>query len=292
MNGFRRLHLRLLLWSSFGEPKRNVTSTLILLYQRIRKLLFLSGLTVGRVLGHSQEGLLVFGELLGGNQLRLFISFEGVEGSGKTTQVEMLHSFLVDMRVSVVKTREPGGTALGDRLRPLLLEPSDAPFSPLAELFLYVAARAQLVKEVIAPALDHHTVVISDRYVDSTIAYQGYARGIDMSLIERLNQSATNGCLPDLTVLLDMDPEVGLNRISSRPLSLHGAGKDRLEGESLHFHRQVRKGYLLLADRNPDRFFVVNGRSRKEEIHKLVKHELIRRYPDSFPTQVPTKSTV
>ena len=234
----------------------------------------------------------MFGELFGGNLLRLFLSFEGVEGSGKTTQVEMLHSFLVDMRVSVLKTREPGGTALGDRLRPILLEPSDAPFSPLAELFLYAAARAQLVKEVIAPALDHHTVVISDRYVDSTIAYQGYARGIDISLIERLNQSATNGCMPHLTVLLDMDPEIGLDRISSRPLRLLGGGKDRLESESLHFHRQVRQGYLLLADRSPDRFLVVNGRARKEEIHQLIKHELIRRYPDSFPTQVLTKSAV
>ncbi|MCK4590728.1 MAG: dTMP kinase, partial [Candidatus Latescibacteria bacterium] len=166
--------------------------------------------------------------------MRLFISFEGVEGSGKTTQVEMLHSFLVDMRVSVLKTREPGGTALGDRLRPILLEHSDVPVSPLAELFLYAAARAQLVKEVIAPALDHHTVVISDRYVDSTIAYQGYARGIDIALIERLNQSATNGCTPHLTVLLDVDPEIGLSRISSRPLRLLGGGRDRLESESLH----------------------------------------------------------
>ena len=215
--------------------------------------------------------------------MRLFISFEGVEGSGKTTQVEMLHSFLVDMRVSVVKTREPGGTALGDRLRPILLEPSDAPFSPLAELFLYAAARAQLVKEVIAPALDHHTVVISDRYVDSTIAYQGYARGLDLGLIERLNQSATNGCMPHLTVLLDIDPEIGLNRISSKPLRLLG-GKDRLESESLYFHRQVRKGYLLLADRHKDRFFVVNARESKENIHKLIKQELIRRYPGNLPT--------
>jgi len=215
--------------------------------------------------------------------LRLFISFEGVEGSGKTTQVEMLHSFLVDMRISVLKTREPGGTALGDRLRPILLEHSDVPVSPFAELFLYAAARAQLVKEMIAPALDHHTAVISDRYVDSTIAYQGYARGIDIALIERLNQSVTNGCMPHLTVLLDVDPEIGLSRISSRPLRLLGGGRDRLESESLHFHRLVRKGYLLLADRNSDRFFVVNARESKEEIHRRIKHELIHRYPDNFP---------
>jgi len=221
--------------------------------------------------------------------LRLFISFEGVEGSGKTTQVEMLHSFLVDMHVSVLKTREPGGTALGDRLRPILLEHSDVPVSPLAELFLYAAARAQLVKEVIAPALDHHTVVISDRYVDSTIAYQGYARAIDIALIERLNQSATNGCMPHMTVLLDVDPEIGLSRISSRPLRLLSGGWDRLESESLHFHRQVRKGYLLLADRNRDRFFVVNARQSKEEIHRLIKQELLRRYPDNFPMALQAK---
>ena len=223
--------------------------------------------------------------------MRLFISFEGVEGSGKTTQVEMLHSFLVDMRVSVLKTREPGGTALGDRLRPILLEHSDVPVSPLAELFLYAAARAQLVKEVIAPALDHHTVVISDRYVDSTIAYQGYARGIDIALIERLNRSATNGCMPHMTVLLDVDPEIGLSRISSRPLRLLGGGRDRLESESLHFHRQVRKGYLLLADRNRDRFFVVNARQHKDEIHRLIKQELICRYPDNFPMSVHVEPT-
>ncbi|MBN1592965.1 MAG: dTMP kinase [Candidatus Coatesbacteria bacterium] len=230
------------------------------------------------------------GNLLGGDLLRLFISFEGVEGSGKTTQVEMLHNYLVEMRISVLKTREPGGTALGDRLRPILLEHSDAPCCPLSELFLYAAARAQLVKEVIAPALDHHTVVISDRYVDSTVAYQGYARGLDISLIERLNRSATNGCMPHLTVLLDTDPEVGLNRISSRALTLLGCGKDRLESESLHFHRQVRKGYQILADRNPDRFFVVNGRRNKEDIHQQIKHELIRRYPESFPLPIPARN--
>ncbi|RLC43098.1 MAG: dTMP kinase [Candidatus Coatesbacteria bacterium] len=214
--------------------------------------------------------------------MRLFITFEGVEGAGKTTQVEMLHSFLVDMRVSVLKTREPGGTALGDRLRPVLLEPSEVPFAPLSEMFLYMAARAQLVKEVIVPALNHHTVVISDRYVDSTIAYQGYARGIDISLIQRLNKTATNGCMPHLTVLLDIDPEIGLQRISSKPLRFIGNGKDRLESESLDFHRQVRKGYLLLAEKNKDRFFVVNGRRPKEEIHKLIRQELVRRYPERF----------
>jgi len=214
--------------------------------------------------------------------VQLFITFEGVEGAGKTTQVEMLHNLLVDMRVSVVKTREPGGTALGDRLRPVLLEPSEAPFSPLSEMFLYMAARAQLVKELIVPALNHNTVVISDRYVDSTIAYQGYARGIDISLIERLNQITTNGRMPHLTVLLDIDPEIGLHRISSKPLRFVSNGKDRLEGEPLDFHRQVRKGYLILAKREKDRFFVVNGRLGKEEIHKLIRQELVRRYPESF----------
>lgn len=216
--------------------------------------------------------------------MRLFISFEGVEGSGKTTQIEMLHNAFVDMRVSVVKTREPGGTALGDRLRPVLLQPSDAPFSPLSELFLYVAARAQLVKEVIAPCLDHHIVVLSDRFIDSTVAYQGYGRGIDLELIKRLNRTAINGCTPQMTVLLDVDPEIGLDRISSRPLSLFGGSKDRFERESIQFHRRVQKGYRILAAQNAERFLVINGREDRERIHTRIVHELRRRFGDMLPS--------
>lgn len=218
--------------------------------------------------------------------MSLFITFEGVEGSGKSTQIEMLHNTFVDMRLSVVKTREPGGTAVGDRLRSLLLEPSSTPFSAQTELLLYMAARAQLAKEVIAPALKSGTFVISDRYMDSSVAYQGYGRGVDLRFVKHLNKSVSNGSIPDFTVLLDLDPEIGLARISSRPLGIFRSGLsglDRVESESLQFHRRVRKGYLILAKENPERFVVVNGRESKELIHKQIVHELMRRHGGRFP---------
>ena len=221
----------------------------------------------------------------GGVSLALFISFEGVEGSGKTTQTEMLHSYFVSRMVSVVKTREPGGTAIGDRIRYVLLEPGNAPFSPQAELLLYMAARSQLVKEVIEPALGSDVVVICDRYMDSSIAYQGYGRGLDLELIESLNRTVTNGCVPDMTVLLDVDPEIGLGRISSKLLPSaiwRSGGKDRLEQESLEFHRRVRQGYLNLARQHPERFFVLDARESKEKVHKAVVQELKRRHRDFF----------
>ncbi len=180
----------------------------------------------------------------------ILISLEGVEGSGKSTQLNLLADHLRATGREVLKVREPGGTGLGERVRALLLETGGAKISPLAELFLYLSSRAQLVEEVLRPALDAGLVVLCDRYIDATVAYQGYGRGLDVGLIERVNRFLVGDALPDLTFLLDLEANVGLNRISGR-------GCDRLEAEGLAFHERVRKGYLKVAARNSGRIKVI-----------------------------------
>ncbi|HEY7676676.1 MAG TPA: dTMP kinase [Candidatus Methylomirabilis sp.] len=192
-----------------------------------------------------------------------FLTLEGVEGSGKSTQQTLLARRLRGAGHAVLEVREPGGTPLGESLRRLLLHtPGAAPTAP-AELFLYLASRAQLAAEVIGPALAGGQVVLCDRYADSTSAYQGYGRGMDLELIARLNRLATAGVWPDLTVLLDLDPAAGLARLAGRPGAESGAagsdGLDRFEREALAFHRRVRDGYLALARAHPDRFLVVDA---------------------------------
>ena len=189
-----------------------------------------------------------------GTEGGFFLTFEGVEGSGKSTQQALLARRLRGAGHGVRELREPGYTELGERLRPLLLRSGGTPPAPAAELFLYLAARAQLAAEVIAPALARGQVVICDRFVDSTTAYQGYGRGFDLALIERLNRTATGGVWPDVTVLLDLDPAVGLARRAARR-----EGLDRFEQEALAFHQRVREGYRALARAEPDRFVVLDG---------------------------------
>lgn len=183
-----------------------------------------------------------------------FLTFEGVEGSGKSTQQALLARRLRGAGHAVRELREPGYTELGERLRPLLLRSGGTPPAPATELFLYLAARAQLAAEVIAPALAGGQVVVCDRFVDSTAAYQGYGRGFDLALIERLNRTATSGIWPDTTVLLDLDPAAGLMRRAARR-----EGLDRFEQEALAFHHRVREGYLALARAEPDRFVVLDA---------------------------------
>jgi dTMP kinase len=178
------------------------------------------------------------------------ISLEGVEGSGKTTQLNFLADHLETIGRKVLKVREPGGTELGERVRTLLLEKGGAKISPLGELFLYLASRAQLVEEIIRPALAAGVVVLCDRFLDATVAYQGYGRGLDVGLIEQINRFIVSDALPDLTFLLDLEAEAGLSRISGR-------GRDRLEAEGLAFHERVRKGYLEAASRNAHRIKVI-----------------------------------
>ncbi len=174
----------------------------------------------------------------------LFVVFEGPEGAGKSTQIAELARRLEMQGRDVLLTREPGGTRAGDAVRDLLLDPGQVIF-PLAEFLLYSASRAQLVSEVIAPALAAGRDVVSDRYAGASVAYQGHGRGLDLELIAALNHEATGGLRPDLTVLLDIEPEEGLRRASARSSS------DRLESAGIEFHRRVRDGYLSQARSDP-----------------------------------------
>jgi dTMP kinase len=175
-----------------------------------------------------------------------FVTLEGPEGAGKTTQAKNLSKQLDTLGISHLITRDPGGTPLGRQIRRILLNPEN-PVNPVTELLLYQADRAQHVAEVILPALDAGTLVICDRYTDSTIAYQGYGRGLDLKLIDELNLISTQGLRPELTILFDLESSDGLAR-------LHPGGHDRLEREALDFHLRVRQGYLALAKEEPKRW--------------------------------------
>jgi len=178
------------------------------------------------------------------------IAFEGVEGAGKSTQLELLRRALEGRGREVVVTREPGGTPAGERVRALLLDPG-AELHPRAEALLFAAARAQLVEQVIRPALDRGAVVLCDRYLHSSLAYQGAARGLGVDAVAAVNRWATGGLAPDLVVLLDLDPAVGLGR---RP-----GARDRIEDQELRFHRAVGQAFRDLATAEPDRFVVVDA---------------------------------
>jgi dTMP kinase len=178
----------------------------------------------------------------------VLITFEGPEGSGKSTQIKLLCRHLRRMRVKVLQLREPGSTQIGEKIRDILLDPKNSQMSTICEMLLYQAARAQLVKEKILSALRHRTVVILDRFLDATICYQGAGSGLDVKLIKQIGALATWGLKPDLTILLDLPVHEGLRRSKRR---------DRIERKSLQFHLRVRKGYLKLADANPGRIKVV-----------------------------------
>ncbi|MBA3923450.1 MAG: dTMP kinase [Nostocaceae cyanobacterium] len=184
------------------------------------------------------------------------IVFEGVEGCGKTTQIQYFRAWLHQNypHLPVVVTREPGGTEMGKHLRSLLLSNSAFQIADRSELLLYAADRAQHVEQVLQPALAQGALILCDRYVDSTIAYQGYGRGLDRQLIEQLNAIATNGLVSDLTFWLDVDVEVGLSRAKKR-----GEATDRIEQETLAFHRRVRQGFAELADSHPQRMIRIDA---------------------------------
>jgi len=204
----------------------------------------------------------------------LFISLEGIDGAGKTTQAQLLAGKLVDSGFSVIAVREPGSTPLSEKIRELLLDVKSSHISPVAESFLYAAARAQLVAAVIEPALACGQVVIADRYVDSTVAYQGYGRGVDIEFLHRLNALATGGLMPCLTIVLDIPPEEGVRRRKDIP-------PDRLEIEGIEFQRAVREGYLALSRSDPARIKVVDARQPVDEVHKQVLEMVLKRLTDS-----------
>src|SRR5215211_2690009 len=195
----------------------------------------------------------------------VFIAFEGGEGAGKSTQTRRLQEWLTEEGLVARTTREPGGTPLGAKIRAIVLDPASAGLSPRSEALLYAADRAQHVHDVLRPALDAGEVVITDRFVDSSLAYQGAGRTIPLDDVRMLSRWATEGVKPDLTVLLDLPPEVGLARARGR------AVVDRLESESLDFHQRVRRTFLALAEADPDRYLVVDARRSPEEIAAAIR---------------------
>jgi dTMP kinase len=207
--------------------------------------------------------------------MEYFFTFEGIEGSGKTTQIELAHAFLSDRGYKVRVTREPGGTALGERIREILLSDKSLVLEPVTELLLYEASRAQVVSEVIRPALQEGSIVLCDRFTDATMAYQGYGRGLDLELIRVLNGIATGGLYPEATFLLDCPASVGLRRINERSALSHGRGLDRLEQEGIEFHERVRQGYLDLAEQAKERIVVLDARQDARAIHAQIKGYLL-----------------
>jgi dTMP kinase len=207
----------------------------------------------------------------------LFIAFEGGEGTGKTTQARLLAIWLREQGYDVVTTHEPGATKVGMRLRALLLDKSHTGMSPHAEALMYAADRAEHVSAVIEPALARGAVVITDRYIDSSLAYQGAGRGLLTEEIVRLNRWATGGRLPDLTILLDMPPEAGLNRRT--------ASADRLEAEPAEFHRRVRAGFLVLARAEPSRYMVLDAAEPTAAVSQEIKDRIQELLPDPVPRE-------
>lgn len=195
-----------------------------------------------------------------GGERPLFITFEGGEGAGKTTQILHVAAFLSARGRSCLLTREPGGTEIGKKIRALLLDPDHAAMAPLTELLLYMADRAEHIERVIRPALAQGRTVLCDRFFDATVVYQGAARGLSMEWAESLHEIVFPGVRPDLTLLLDLPPELGLSR-ARRQMEKGGraAREGRFENEDLSFHRRVREGYLELARRRPERFRVIDA---------------------------------
>ncbi|MDO4869763.1 MAG: dTMP kinase [Bacillota bacterium] len=192
-----------------------------------------------------------------------FITFEGGDGSGKSTQIQKLKEYLQSKGMDVILTREPGGTAISEKIREIILDPDNAEMSDQTEMMLYAAARAQLVNEVIEPVLNSGKSVICDRFVDSSMAYQAYGRGLG-DMVWEVNQKAIGNCMPDLTILLKLDPDQGKNRISNRQ-------QDRIEQASSDFHRKVYEGYLALEQRFPQRIKGIDASRDIEDIFKEIK---------------------
>jgi dTMP kinase len=212
----------------------------------------------------------------------LFITFEGMEGSGKSTLISNLTALLQSRGIEPVVTREPGGTSLGGELRKILLDPAGSELCSMGELFLYAADRAQHIEEVIKPALAENRTVLCDRFSDATAAYQGYGRGVSLEVISVVDREARDGVTPDLTVLLDLPPEEGLKRVRSRNERSGSTTETRMDDEQPAFHRKVREGYLALSAREPDRFLILNAMARPDELASQVIQELERRFPNVF----------
>jgi len=193
-----------------------------------------------------------------------FITFEGCEGAGKSRQIQLLSDYLTRSGIKHIVTREPGGNHISESIRSIILDGKNTDMADECEALLYAAARVQVLKSVISPALKEGNIVICDRYIDSSFAYQGYARGLGIDVIENINFYAIKNFMPDLTVFLDIPPDKAFER-------KHGADEDdRLEQEGLHFHNKVYEGYKEVKKRYPDRFIPINPMGEKEETHKKI----------------------
>ena len=210
-----------------------------------------------------------------GPDMGAFITFEGPDGSGKSTQIELLTHHLRLIGWNVLTTREPGGTPIGDQIRTVLHDVANTEMVFEAEILLYSASRAQLVGQVVRPALAQGAIVLSDRYADSTIAYQGYGRGLDLSVLRRITDFATGGLAPDLTIYLDLPVEQGLER-KRQALSQRSGEWNRLDQEDVEFHQRVRQGYLELAAAEPERWLLVDARPSVAEIQRKIREAVER----------------
>jgi dTMP kinase len=204
------------------------------------------------------------------------ITFEGIDGCGKTTQIRLLGSYLQERNIDFISTREPGGTELGREIRSALLDGAKGSVEPAAELLLYAADRAQHVRRLIAPALADGVTVLSDRFYDATTVYQGSARGFPLEIVRQLNEFATGGLKPDLTLLFDLDVEIGLSRTQKRGAeTASGGAQNRLDREPLEFHRRVRQAYLEIAALEPRRFRIIPAGGSIEETYELMIREYV-----------------
>ena len=215
----------------------------------------------------------------------MFITLEGIEGSGKTTQLQQLRGYFENRGYTCVLTREPGGTGLGDKIRAILLDPASSGLVPTAELLLYMADRAQHINALIKPSLAEGKVVLCDRYFDATIVYQGFARGIDTSLIYDLHRILFDDLRPDITFLLDLAPRIGLARAWKQLENGTRAGiESRFEEETISFHEKVRAGYLELAHQHPERIRLVDGSQDEKQVQMDIRDALIEdlkiKHPD------------
>ncbi|MCX7716431.1 MAG: dTMP kinase [Endomicrobia bacterium] len=203
---------------------------------------------------------------------RLFIVFDGPEGAGKSTQAQMLYKYLTNKGYDCVLTREPGGTKVAEMVRKIILSPR-LKITPMAELLLYEASRAQHIAEVIQPNLEKNKIVISDRFADASVVYQGYARGLGIKLVEQLNKLVVANIQPDITFILDITPQEGLSRVKNRTSRF-----DRLEKETLDFHKKIREGYIKLKKFRKNYYIINVANKNKNQIHSLITKILLQKF--------------